>query len=189
MLRQSGAAPQIPTGEPTEHLAEDRSPTPGNSTRQIPCDSIYGLNFNVMPGRPVKEELSMKEFRVGPDWIEAEFDRKYYSSMLNSPNHLTFIAALIQMQKVTYVYACHRLGFVSDVKGPEVLKVWPTSVNVTLRDLVREEKSLVHRMDFTVFRRVEARKYLATTKSRIGIMRIDASAMIMPLREPPCSTE
>jgi hypothetical protein len=157
-------------------------------TRQVPCDSVCGLNFNVMPGRPVKEELSMKEFRIGTDWIEAEFDRKYYSSMLNSPNHLTFIAALIQMQKVTYVFACHRLGFVPDVRGPEVLKVWPTRVAVTMRDLVREEKSLVHRMDFTVFRRVEARKYLATTKSHIGILQIDASAMIMPLREPPCST-
>jgi hypothetical protein len=146
--------------------------------------SVCTVAFNVMPGRPLQEELRIREFRIGADWIEAEFDRSYQSSMINSPSHLTFVSALIQIQKVTYVYACHRLGFNPTVTDTECLKVWPTSVNIVMRDLVREEEGLVHRMNFTGFRKVDTRKYLAVATSRIGILQIDASAMLMLLRDP-----
>ena len=146
--------------------------------------SVCGIAFNVMPDRPVHEELRIREFRIGADWIEAEFDRSYQSSMINSPSHLTFVSALIQMQKITYVYACSRFGFDPTVTATECLKVWPTNVNIVMRDLVREEEGLVHRMDFTGFRKVDARKYLATATSRIGVLQIDASAMLLLLRDP-----
>jgi hypothetical protein len=151
---------------------------------RIADSSVCQVVFNVMPGKPVQEELRIREFRIGRDWIEAEFDRTYQSAMINSPSHLTFVSALIQMQKVTYVYACHRFGFVTDVNGSECLKVWPTSVNIQMRDLVREDEGLIHRMTFTGFRKLEARKYLATATSRIGILEIDASAMLFLLRDP-----
>jgi hypothetical protein len=157
-----------------------------NKTRVVSCNSECHVLFNVMPDRSVKEELRITEFRIGPTWIEAEFDRTYHSSMLNSPSHLTFVSALIQMQKVTYVYSCHRFGFDLDVRQPEVLKVWPTSLSIGMRDLVTDETRLIHRMDFAGYRKIENRKYLATAISRIGVLQIDGSAMITLLREP-CS--
>ncbi len=150
----------------------------------INCDSTCQVEFNVMPERPVREQLRIKQFRVGPTWIEAEFDRSYQTSMLNSPSHLTFIAALIQMQKITYVYSCHRFGLDPDVSGQELLKIWPTQISLTMRDMVIEEEGLVHRMDFTDFRKLEAGKYLATVRSRIGALQIDALAVIMLLGAP-----
>ncbi len=159
------------------------TPDPSESpTQHIIDSSETHIAFNVMPDRPVREQLRMRQFRVGATWIEAEFDRTYSSSMLNSPSHLTFVAALVQMQKITYVYCCHRLGFDPDVNKPEVLKIWPTHTNITMRDLVRAEENLVHRMDFRVFRRLDQMKYLATATSRIGVLQIDASAMIHLLR-------
>jgi hypothetical protein len=147
------------------------------------CDSECHVHFNVMPNRPVTEDLKAREFRIGSTWIEAEFDRTYHSLMLNSPSHLTFVAALIQMQKVTYVYSCHRFGFDPDVRQPEVLKVWPTNISITMRDMVTQGERLVHRMDVTAYRKIDERKYLATAKSRIGALQIDASAVIVLLRD------
>ena len=167
------ATPQATTPDPSE-----------SPTRHIIDSSETHIAFNVMPDRPVREQLRMRQFRVGATWIEAEFDRTYSSSMLNSPSHLTFVAALVQMQKITYMYCCHRLGFDPDVNKPEVLKIWPTHTNITMRDLVREEGNLVHRMDFRVFRRLDQVKYLATATSRIGVLQIDASAIIHLLRAP-----
>jgi len=132
----------------------------------------------------VREVLRIGRFRIGEDWIEAEFDRSYQSSMINSPSHLTFISALIQTQKVIYVYACHRFGFNPSVAESECLKVWPTSVQVVMRDQVREEEGLVHRIDFTGFRKVEPRKYLVTVTCRIGILQIDGTAILLLLRDP-----
>lgn len=137
--------------------------------------------FNVMPNRPVREQLKMREFRIGATWIEAEFDRSYHSSMLNSPSHLTFIAALIQMQKIVYVYSCHKLRLDPDVEKSETLKIWPTSASLTMKDLVREEKSIVHRIDFHAFRKVESKKYFTRLTSIVGIMEIDVSGIIILL--------
>jgi hypothetical protein len=154
------------------------------SVRRIEDSSECLITFNVMPERGVTEELRIREFRVGPKWIEAEFDRTYSTSMLNSPSHLTFVSALIQMQKVTYVYACHRFGFDPDVRKQEVLKIWPTDLSIGMRELVREDQKLVHRMDVKGFRKLEPRKFLATATSRIGALQIDGSALIMLLRDP-----
>jgi hypothetical protein len=150
----------------------------------IQDNSECHISFNVMPDRSVREELRIREFRVGHNWIEAEFDRTYYSAMLNSPSHLTFVAALVQMQKVTYVYSCHRFGFDPDVRSPESLKIWPTNATIIMRDLVRDDERLVHRMDFTGYRKLETRKYMATATSRIGVLHIDATAMIVLLKDP-----
>ena len=152
--------------------------------QKIKDRSECNVEFNVMPDRSVREALRIREFRIGPNWIEAEFDRSYDSDMLNSPSHLTFVSALIQMQKVTYVYACHRFGFSVDVFQPEALKIWPTDVRVTMPGLVRDEKYLVHRMDFIGFRQVGVHAHFATATSRIGVLCIEGSAMIQLLRQP-----
>ena len=46
------------------------------SVRRIEDSSECLITFNVMPERGVTEELRIREFRVGPKWIEAEFDRQ-----------------------------------------------------------------------------------------------------------------
>ena len=35
-----------------------------------------------MPDRPVEEKLFIREYRIGPNYIEAHFDRSYKSSMV-----------------------------------------------------------------------------------------------------------
>lgn len=152
--------------------------------QRVQHSSACHVSFNVMPNRAVREELRIREFRVGPTWIEAEFDRTYHSSMLNSPSHLTFVSALIQMQKITYVYSCHRFGFDPNLRRPESLKVWPIALSVLMHEMVTHEKRLVHRMDFTSYRKIENRKYLATARTTIGPLQIDGSAMILLLRDP-----
>ncbi|RVT48112.1 hypothetical protein [Rubrivivax albus] len=136
-----------------------------------------------MPERHVLEELHVREFRIGGTWIEAQFDRTYQSAMLNSPSHLTFIAALVQMQKLTYVYACNRLGLNADVHAAEALKVWPTSLSISLRDMVVDEKALVQRIEFTEFRKLSRNKFHAKARSEVGPIAIDATAMIIVIGE------
>lgn len=136
-----------------------------------------------MPGRSVTESLNMRRFLIGPTWIEAEFDRSYESEMLDSPSHLTFISALIQMQKITYVYCCSKFGFKIDVDKPEHLKVWPTSLDIKMPAMVTEDQKIIHRLDFLSFRKVERYKYFIEVQSAIGnILKIDAGAIIQLLR-------
>ena len=156
-----------------------------DTTLGVSDGSKCHISFNVMPERSVTEELTMREFRIGKTWIEAEFDRDYKSEMLSSPTHLTFVSALIQMQKVTYVYCCSKFGFPIDVAGNECLKVWPTDVHISMPGMVTIESGLVHRMDFIGFRKIEPRKYLAIAKSNISnTLEINASAIIQLLQEP-----
>lgn len=153
--------------------------------REIPDDSQCLVSFNVMPGREVSETLTMKKYTVGEGWIEAEFDRAYQSAMLNSPSHLTFIAACIQMQKIIYVYCCSQFGLSTDVHGPEQLKVWPTSIHISMPKMVIEEAGIRHRIEFTEFRKIDHQKYFCAVKSKIsGLVTIDSSGIISLIEEP-----
>ena len=71
----------------------------GDVVTRVEDTSSCHVGFNVMPDRAIREELVIPEFRVGQTWIEAEFDRTYSSSMLNSPSHLTFVSALVQLAR------------------------------------------------------------------------------------------
>ncbi len=156
-----------------------------SESRTLPDGSQCHVAFNVMPERGVTETLRMREFRIGETWIEAEFERTYLTEMLSSPSHLTFVSALVQMQKITYVYCCHRFGFPLDLTSEEALKIWPTDIHVRMRNLVSEEAALVHRLDITGFRRMDTHKYFASTSSTVnGTLQIDASALIHLLRDP-----
>jgi hypothetical protein len=151
----------------------------------VDAPSVCTLQFNVMPGREVREDVEIRQYRIGRMWIEAEFDRRYESTMLHSPSHLTFVAALVQMQKIAYVFCCHRLGFDPDVSQPEHLKIWPTDLTISMTDLVRTERGLVHRMEFSLFKRLGPTKYVAVATTRIGDgLVINGRIMIQLLREP-----
>lgn len=134
----------------------------------VPVELQNRMSFNVMPGRPVTETLHIREYRVGEDYIEARFDRTYESEMRNSPSHLIFLSALAHLQKMIYVYGCHRLGLGYDPHGPEVLKIWPTVVRVEMSKMIRDETDLVHRAEFDAFDRVGANRYHLHVRSNVN---------------------
>jgi hypothetical protein len=118
--------------------------------RQVIMESSKNqIEFNVMPGRSVREVLQIKEYKIAPRYIEARFDREYFSSMENSPSHLIFLTALVHMQKMAYVYFVHELGLPYDPNAKELIKFWPIEFDINLPKLLQEEKDIIHRMWIT----------------------------------------
>ena len=140
------------------------------------------IRFNVMPDRPVEETLHIREYRVGPSYIEARFDRSYHSSMLKSPSHLIFLTVVMHLQKMIYIYACHQLELGYDPYGPERLKVWPTNVEVEMPRMIRDEDSLVHRVYVDEFDRLGFKRHHIRVHSDVnGLMHINGQAPIFVL--------
>ena len=121
-----------------------------------------------MPDRPVQETLHIQRYSIAPGYIEAQFDRTYESAMLNSPSHLIFLTALVHTQKLLYVYACHVLGLEYDPHGPEVLKIWPTEVSITMPRMLRDERDLVHRVHIDGFESAGPKRYMLTMRSSVN---------------------
>lgn len=137
------------------------------------------LVFNVMPNRPVSETVRTCEYRVWYRYIEGEFDRRYFSSMLHSPDHLIFLSALIQLQRIVYVYMCHECRIPYEPLSPERLKIWPTSLNIEMPNMVTETKGLVHRLRMTTMKTVGERRFFAQSESDVnGVITIRAGAFI-----------
>lgn len=131
-------------------------------------DTETHLTFNVMPDRPVHETLHVRQYAIAPGYIEARFDRSYASAMKNSPSHLIFLTALVHAQKLIYVYACHELGLTYDPYGPEVLKIWPTSIQVEMPRMLRDEQDLVHRVHIDSFEPEGPRRYMLKLRSSVN---------------------
>ncbi len=151
----------------------------GESPLVIEDTTIQEIQFNVMPERPVSEILRPKEYRIWNRYIEAEFDRQYYSSMLSSPDHLIFLTSLIQVQRMVYIYMCHERRLRYEPLKPELLKVWPTNINVEMPKMVTETSGLVHRLRLTKLRQLDGKRFFAESKSDVnGVIEISASAFI-----------
>ena len=143
-------------------------------------DTISELKFNVMPDRPVTEKLLIKEYRIGPRYIESVFDRTYCSSMEHSPSHLVFLSALVHTQKMLYTYFCHEFELEYDPFKKEKLKIWPTIVNVKMPKMITEEGGISHKMWITRFIKRTKTKFFIETKSNVNdIIVINGSAMIL----------
>lgn len=146
---------------------------------EIPDDTICVNSFNVMPDRPVTETLFMRQIRINGNIVEAEFDRRYESTMKNSPNHLIFLSALVQFQKIVYAFMCVKLGLPYEPRKPEVLKVWPTEMQLNLPRMVTNETGLVHRIEFDEPQKIDKTKYFLASKTQInGVITINAKAII-----------
>jgi hypothetical protein len=104
------------------------------------------VSFNVMPDRPVEEKLIVKEYRIWDSGIEAIFDRSFHTTMKKSPSHLTFITALIHMQKMLYVYMCHVHNIKYDPFKSEKLKIWPTILSIDMPKLITKSENISHKM-------------------------------------------
>jgi len=112
-------------------------------------NSTVELSFNVMPDRPVREKLTIKEYRLWHRYAEAVLDREYFSSMEKSPDHLIFLTGCAHSQKLLYVYLNHELGFDYVPHEKERVKYWPTHVDVKMPRMVRQNRDVVQKLSVT----------------------------------------
>jgi hypothetical protein len=139
------------------------------------------LEFNVMAGRPVAETLHIKRYDVSGDYVRAVFDRSYHSSMLASPSHLIFLTALVHLQKMLYMALAHRWGLDYQADGPELLKIWPTSIEVKIPELVVEEHDLVQEAWVREVREVRNGRHRFVVETRIASTMMVVSGVTFPL--------
>ncbi|NQT97475.1 MAG: hypothetical protein HQ562_07010 [Candidatus Marinimicrobia bacterium] len=150
-----------------------------NGSTVIQESTCNQLIFNVMPNMGVKESLYIKEYRIGDNYIEATFNREYQSSMKNSPSHLIFLSVLVHMQKMLYVFMCHNQGLKYDPYGKEVLKVWPTSLDIQMPKLITQCNDIIHRIDIKKIRKIKEKIFSVTADTNINdIITINGMAMI-----------
>jgi len=147
--------------------------------RNIIESTCTKLIFNVMPKRDVEEKLYIKEYKIGKNYIEAIFDREYKSSMTKSPSHLIFLSALVHMQKMIYVYMCDYLAIEYDPYGPEILKVWPTSLDIQMPKLITQCKDISHQIHFLNIRKLKEKVYHVTAETNINnIITVNGMTMV-----------
>ncbi|NOZ75912.1 MAG: hypothetical protein GXO90_11170 [FCB group bacterium] len=125
------------------------------------------ISFNVMPNRPVEERLIMRRYRVWDDAIEAEFDREYFSSMEKSPDHLIFVTVLVHLQKMIYVYMCHYCGIPYDPYNHELLKVWPTQLDISMPKLITKKTKIHHLLKVKSVIEMRPKQFMITADSSV----------------------
>ena len=79
--------------------------------------------------------------------------------MIASQDHLTFISALINLQKMVYIYMHHHLNIKYDPQGEETLKVWPTELNISLPKLLTDVTDITHRLNVKSIRKLNQNKF------------------------------
>lgn len=121
-----------------------------------------------MHGRPVAETLHVRRYQVSAEHNVATFDRSYRSAMLASPSHLVFLTALVHMQKMLYMTLCERWGLAYEANGPELLKIWPTSIEVKIPELVVEERDLEQELWLKELREVRGGRFRFVAESRVA---------------------
>ncbi|MCR9243732.1 MAG: hypothetical protein NXI31_01785 [bacterium] len=150
----------------------DTAITPQLTT--IPERHTSSLRFNVMPGKPVEEDLEVREYRVGHRYAEAHFDRSYRSSMKASPSHLIFLSVQVHTQKVLYLLLCREFGLDYDPNGPELLKMWPTKLTVAIPELIGDERDLVQKVWIRKVRKIRDKAYKVSIETRVGSLKVEA---------------
>ncbi len=155
---------------------------PETFEKVIKDDSINDLSFNIMPEKNVREKLFIKEYRCAKNYIEVEFSREYYTDMINSPSHLIFLSPLIQCQKLLYVYFCYykKIEYSPD---DERFKIWPTSFNIRLPELVNEEKNLVQRFWVNRINQLPNGNWFVKCETQIGAIKMTGDALVIPVEK------
>ncbi len=136
--------------------------------------SSHRMTFNVMPDAPVEEHLQPRCYFVGVNIARAVFDRRYSTSMADSPSHVIFLSALVQWQKLLYLLMCHRAGAEYQPAGPELFKIWPTEVQCRMPAMVREESNLTQDAFLSSIEKVGPEAWevegFAVVNKRIGLV-------------------
>tara|TARA_B100000029_G_C17249156_1_gene842082 strand:- start:109 stop:648 length:540 start_codon:yes stop_codon:yes gene_type:complete len=144
--------------------------------------SEQALSFNVLANKNITETLIIKKYRIWDGSIEATFSRKYETDMVASPNHLIFISALINLQKMVYIYMHHFLNIKYEPDGNETLKVWPTDLNISIPKLYTKEDDIIHRLDVKSIRNIGKNRYFINADTFIeDSLTISGKALIIRL--------
>ena len=142
-------------------------------------NDISSLSFNILPNRNVNEHINVKKYILKRRSIEAVFDRIYYSDMLHSPDHLIFLSALIQLQKMIYIYLCYEFNYPFSLDEDEKLKIWPTNISIDMPKMITKNKNISHKIEISSLRKLNSCTYFGKCNSSIeNIISIKADAMI-----------
>jgi len=140
------------------------------------------LTFNIMANKFVSETSIIKEYKIWDNAIEAIFDREYEADMIKSPNHLTFLSSLINLQKMVYVYMNDYLHLKYKKNGPENLKVWPHNLNISMPKMILNKKNITHAMIIKSIIKISKNKYKISANTNVnGITTISGEALIIVL--------
>ena len=144
--------------------------------------AIQKIRFNVMHDKHVEEILYIKEYRVWDNAIEAIFDRDYYTEMAASPDHLIFLSALVNLQKMVYIYMHYYLDIDYSVSDEEKIKIWPTDLNLSMPKMIFDKKNVKHRMDIKSIKYVGDGKYYVIANTHVNdIVKISGKALAIIL--------
>jgi len=153
-----------------------------NPSKTIKENCYQNLRFNVMPDKHVDESVSIKEYRLWDDAIEAIFDRSYKTDMINSPSHLTFLSSLINLQKMVYVFMHHYLSIDYDITKKERLKVWPGKLSIDMPKMILDKENISHLMIIKNISKIKDGRYKVFAHTTINdIISISGEALIVIL--------
>ena len=142
-------------------------------------NDISTLSFNILPNRNVYEKINVKKYILKRRYIEAIFDRDYYSDMLHSPDHLIFLSILIQLQKMIYIYLCYEFNYPFSLEEDEKLKIWPTNINIDMPKMITKNKNISHKIEISSLRKINSNTYFGKCNSSIeSIINVKADAMV-----------
>ena len=153
-----------------------------NPKKRIKEHSEQNVRFNVMPERYVDEHIIIKEYRLWDDAIETIFDRKYETEMINSPDHLTFLSSLINLQKMVYVFMHHYLNIDYNRDVEESIKVWPSKLDINMPKMILKKKNISHLMLIKSIQKIKDNRYKVSAETIVdGIVTISGEALIIVL--------
>jgi len=165
-------------------------PIIGKNTYGVNCkpkkiikeSSSQKVFFNVMPDKHVNENVKIKEYRLWDNAVESIFDRTYQTDMLNSPDHLTFLSCLINLQKMVYVFMHDYLSMKYDKNGKELLKVWPGKLKIEMPKMILKKENINHLMLVESIEKIKMNRYKVTANTNVNnIITISGEALIVVL--------
>jgi hypothetical protein len=166
------------TTETTEDWFLYRSTPP----RLIVGGAELSVAFNVYDSLPVRERLLLKQYRIWRRDVEAVFDREYSSAMLQSPDHMIFLTAMVHLQRMAYIWICCELAGTYEPAAPEKFKIWPTSMNCSMPRMVRDSFDVIQTLKVISFEhRANGSYHMAGVSTVGGGIRIEATATVFSI--------
>ena len=162
-------------------ILKNKSFYPDEINIDIPINdqSKSAINFNVLPGKNVREEIIIKKYILKKRFIEAFFDREYFSQMQHSPDHLIFLSVLVQIQKMIYIYLCYEFGLPVKFGENEKIKIWPINININMPKMITKKKNISLKIKINYLRKTSEKKYFGKCESVIdGVITLSADALI-----------
>ena len=145
-------------------------------------NSVQDIVFNIMPGRDVSESILINEYRIWDNAIESVFSRDYKTDMLRSPDHLTFLSSLINLQKMVYVFMHEYLSIKYDPRKEEPIKVWPGNLSINMPKMILRKENIHHLMIIKSINRIKHNRYKVRAVTVVdGIVEISGDALIAVL--------